>query len=233
MKKIVEGLVRFQREIFPAKRQFFNTLANSQHPMALFITCADSRIVPDLLTQTAPGDLFLCRNAGNIVPPYGANIGGVSATIEYAVLALGIKHIIVCGHSDCGAMRAALDPEKIKDMPAVADWLSHAEAARRTVVENCRDLPEDQLLDKVIQENVVAQLDHLRTHPSVAARVARGGISLYGWFYRIETGEVLGYDAVTGEFRPHSEQSIPSATPRPRYRINGSVAEGVSNAQLV
>lgn len=216
MKKLVEGFYRFREEVFPNKQDLFAKLALEQHPRALFITCADSRVVPDLITQSSPGDLFICRNAGNIVPPYGERIGGVSATIEYAVLGLGVRNIIVCGHSDCGAMRAVLHPEKLYDMPTVASWLFHAETARRIVHENYGDAAEEERLEALIHENVLAQLDHLRTHPSVGARLARGELNLYGWVYRIDTGEVKGYDADLGEFVPLAGEKIPAATPRPR-----------------
>src|SRR3982751_6268271 len=116
MERLLKGVSTFQREVFPQHRELFERLAAKQNPMALFITCADSRVVPDLITQSDPGDLFICRNAGNMVPPYGEMNGGVSATIEYAVVALNIRHIIVCGHSDCGAMKGVLHPEAVEQM---------------------------------------------------------------------------------------------------------------------
>lgn len=216
MKRLIAGLIRFQREVFPAKRQLFKSLAETQHPRALFITCADSRVVPDLITQAAPGDLFICRNAGNIIPPYGQMTGGVSATIEYAVMALGVKHIIVCGHSDCGALRAVLHPERVAEMPTVASWLKHADVARMLVKENYPGLSDEESLELLIRANVVAQIDHLRTHPSVASRVARGDLELHGWVYRIETAEMIAYDNAAGAFRPLTETQTPTATPRPR-----------------
>lgn len=219
MKRLIEGIVRFQREVFPCKQQLFKTLADSQNPRALFITCADSRIVPDLITQASPGDLFICRNAGNIIPPYGEMNGGVSATIEYAVMALGIRNIIVCGHSDCGAMRAVLHPEKLADLPTVSSWLKHAEAARRVVKENYAGLDDEEMLDVLIKENVVVQIDHLRTHPAVASRMARGELNLYGWVYGIGTGTMLAYDHEAGDYIPLSGDLIPAAAPRSRSRL--------------
>jgi carbonic anhydrase len=216
MRRLIEGLVRFQREVFPAKQQLFRSLADGQNPRALFITCADSRVVPDLITQAAPGDLFICRNAGNIVPPYGEINGGVSATIEYAVMALGIRNIIVCGHSDCGAMKAVFHPEKVKDLPTVESWLRHAESARRVVRENYVGLTDEESVRLLTKENVVSQLDHLRTHPSVASRIARGEMNLYGWVYQIHSGQMTAYDAEVGDFLPLTENSMPDATPRPR-----------------
>src|SRR5688572_22576048 len=128
MQKLIEGLHHFQSQIFSSQRELFERLARGQTPDALFITCSDSRINPNLITQTEPGDLFIIRNAGNIIPPHGAANGGEGATIEYAVAALGVKDIIVCGHSHCGAMKALLEPERLVNLPTVGAWLSHAEA---------------------------------------------------------------------------------------------------------
>lgn len=195
MQRLLDGVSRFQRDVFPYRKHLFEELAEQQHPEALFITCADSRVVPDLITQSEPGDLFICRNAGNMVPPYGEVHGGVSATIEYAVCVLNVQHIIVCGHTDCGAMKGILHPETLVDMPTVKSWLSHGELARRMVKENYPDISEDDKLRVLTDENVVAQLNHLRTHPSVAARVASGKLQLHGWVYNIRSGEVRAWDA--------------------------------------
>lgn len=128
MEKLIRGIHEFQSTHFSPQRELFQRLAGGQRPDALFITCSDSRIDPSLLTQTKPGELFILRNAGNIVPPYGAANGGEGATIEYAIRALGIRDIIVCGHTHCGAMQGLLQPEALEDLPAVRSWLSHAEA---------------------------------------------------------------------------------------------------------
>ena len=170
MDELLAGVARFQAEVFPKERQRFALLANSQAPRALFITCADSRVQPNLITQTEPGELFICRDIGNIVPPYGAVYGGVSATIEYAVSVLDIGHIVVCGHSDCGAMRALVHREKLAGLPSVEAWLQQAEAARRTVAATHPEAEGEELLDLLIEQNVVTQLANLRTHPAVAAR---------------------------------------------------------------
>ena len=135
LKHIVDGFLRFHHDVFPEQQELFKKLATAQTPRAMFITCADSRIVPELITQSSPGDLFVTRNVGNVVPPYGQMNGGVSSAIEYAVMALKVHHIIVCGHSDCGAMRAVLNPQSLEKMPTVKAWLRHAEVAR-TVVED-------------------------------------------------------------------------------------------------
>jgi carbonic anhydrase len=208
VKRILEGLSRFQNEIFPEERELFQRLANGQSPETLFITCSDSRIVPDMLTQTKPGDLFICRNAGNIAPTYGDTVGGVSATIEYAVMALNVRDIIVCGHSDCGAMTGLLHPEMVAGMPAVAAWLKHAERARLVVQENYKGLSEDRMLNAIIEENVIAQLDNLRTHPSVASRMLNNRVNLHGWVYNIENGEVKHLDQAARKFVKLGEAAV-------------------------
>ncbi|MBU0838226.1 MAG: carbonic anhydrase, partial [Gammaproteobacteria bacterium] len=161
---LVDGFRRFRTEVYPEQQALFARLARAQQPRAMFITCADSRIVPELITQSSPGDLFVTRNVGNVVPPYGQMNGGVSSAIEYAVMALNVQHIIVCGHSDCGAMKAVLDPSGLQRMPTVKAWLRHCEVARSLVEQNC-SCGAGEALGVLTEENVVAQLDHLRTHP--------------------------------------------------------------------
>lgn len=200
MKRILDGVARFQDEIFPAERELWVRLASGQSPEALLLTCSDSRIVPDLMTQTKPGDLFICRNAGNIAPAYGEFLGGVSATIEYAVMALKVKDIIVCGHADCGAMKALLHPEMLATMPSVERWLRHAERARFIVQENYSHLDEPAKLDVLIEQNVLAQLENLETHPCVAARVHSASLRLHGWVFEIETGRIRAWDPAREEF---------------------------------
>jgi carbonic anhydrase len=202
MEKLLKGLHTFQAGYFRPRRELFNRLAHQQHPEALFITCADSRINPNLLTQSEPGQLFILRNAGNIVPPHGASSGGEEATIEFAVTGLGIQDIIVCGHSDCGAIAGLLEPERLADMPSVERWLANAEATRRIVRENYYDVTGEALRQAAAQENVLVQLEHLRTIPAVAAKLARKQLHLHGWYYRIETGEVFAYQAESGQFEP-------------------------------
>lgn len=136
LEQIVTGVRRFREEVYPEQRELFKKLAHEQTPRAMFITCADSRIIPELITQSSPGDLFVTRNVGNVVPPYGQMNGGVSTAIEFAVMALGVQHIIVCGHSDCGAMKAVLNPAELKRMPTVKGWLRHAEVAKIVVEQN-------------------------------------------------------------------------------------------------
>ncbi|HEY9785953.1 MAG TPA: carbonic anhydrase [Candidatus Obscuribacterales bacterium] len=216
MQKLITGLHQFQSQIFLSHKELFERLSQGQAPDALFITCSDSRINPNLITQTSPGDLFILRNAGNIIPPYGAANGGEGATIEFAVVGLGIKDIIVCGHSLCGAIGGLLNPEKLKDMPAVTAWLSHAEATRRIAKENYSHLSGDALLSAAIQENVLVQIENLRTHPSVASRLSRGQIKLHAWTYKIQTGEVFSYQPDEGQFLPIRgvEEGIERGRPR-------------------
>jgi carbonic anhydrase len=200
MKTIIEGFKKFQAEVFQEKRELFERLSIGQNPRALFITCSDSRVDPTLLTQTDPGELFILRNAGNIVPSYGTVVGGITATIEYGVAVLGVQHVIVCGHTDCGVMQAILQPDQLKELPAVKDWLLQAEATRRIIVENYAHLPEPERLVVTTQENVRIQLDHLRTHPAVAARLRRGALELHGWVYSISTAEMWTYDLAGDKF---------------------------------
>jgi carbonic anhydrase len=199
MEKVVAGIVRFQKSAFEARKALFAELASGQSPEVLFITCADSRIDPNLVTQTEPGDLFICRNAGNIVPPHERVAGGVTATIEYAVSALGVKDIVVCGHTDCGAMKGALNPGALDGLPHVQGWLEHARAAVDAVhARHGRAGLEE--LRAVTERNVLLQLQHLRTHPSVAARLATGSLELHGWLYDIETGRVTCYEESRDQF---------------------------------
>lgn len=220
MKKLVSGFLRFQREVFPQARERFEALKTGQQPRALLITCSDSRVVSSLITQTEPGELFLCRNAGNIVPPYGDIPGGVSATIEYAVDGLRVPNIIVCGHSHCGAMHGVLHPETVKDMPIVSHWLHYAETARRLVHENYPDANEAEALRLLTFENVLVQIDHLMTHPSVATAVTQGRLGVFGWVYELEHSKVYSFNARTGQFEELvSEENIPEATPIRRRTV--------------
>jgi len=201
MQKLVQGIHSFQDNLFSSQRELFERLAKGQAPDALFITCSDSRINPNLITQTEPGELFILRNAGNIVPPHKMAVGGEEATIEFAIVGLGIRDIIVCGHSHCGAVNALLAREGIREtMPAMCSWLNYAESARRIVREKYSGLEKESLLNVAIQENVLVQLENLRTHPAVAKALAREALNLHGWVYKFETGQVFGYDPREGQF---------------------------------
>lgn len=203
MQRLIKGIHQFQQNSFSKDEQLFETLVDGQTPQALFITCSDSRIDPSLLTQTNPGELFIQRTAGNIVPPYGSVEGGEAATIEYAVAALNVKDIIICGHSHCGAMAGLLKPGAVDKMPAVKAYLQHAESTRRIVEENYQHLTDPaERLTLTIEENVLVQLESLKTHPSVAAAIGRGSVKLHGWFYKFETGEVFAFNPTTSQFEP-------------------------------
>jgi carbonic anhydrase len=192
--KLLSGVSRFQKDVYPKHQDLFEKLALSQRPETLFITCADSRIDPCLLTQTKPGDLFICRVIGNIVPPYPDAIGGVSATIEYAAGVLRVQRIIVCGHTDCGVMKGALNPEALEAYPNVTAWLRYAQ------VESRETNPSAEFLLALAERNVVAQLRNLRSHPAVQARLEEGDLALDGWVYHIGPGTVTAYDENSRKF---------------------------------
>lgn len=224
MNELIGRVFRFEKQVFPDRRTLYSKLAtDGQSPKALMISCADSRVVPEQIVQAEPGDLFVCRNAGNIVPPYATMNGGVSSTVEYAVAALGVRDIIVCGHSGCGAMTALLHPEMLDGMPNVSAWLRHSHAAQQVVRHSYPHLEESERLRAITLENIVAQLAHLRTHPSVAAGIARGEISLHGWYVDIHAGVVMGLDGETGRFVTVSEdQPLPvalAAAPRRAHHV--------------
>ena len=219
IKRLEAGVQRFRKDAYPDRREMFEGLAGGQSPHTLLITCADSRVVPELITQTDPGELFVCRNIGNVVPAYGEMLGGVSAVVEFACVALEVTDIIVCGHSDCGAMRALLTPDdpKLKAMPTVASWLRNAEAAKSVLAATRPDLQGEEQVQALVEQNVRTQLGHLGTHPSVAARLATGRLSLHGWVYSIETGSVSTMTGATGELRPmggsyHPRPAKPEST---------------------
>jgi carbonic anhydrase len=194
VEKLLDGISKFQTEVYPDHQDLFESLAAGQRPEALFVTCSDSRIDPCLLTQTKPGELFICRVIGNIVPPFPDAIGGVSATIEYAVGVLRVPEVIVCGHTDCGVMRGALQPQNFRNYPNVERWLGYANVYHREAA------PSPELLLELSENNVVAQLRNLRTHPSVAARLKDGDLALHGWIYHIVSGSVTVYDEELKKF---------------------------------
>ncbi len=203
MQKILQGIQHFQHHVFPQNRALFERLASGQNPEALFVGCSDSRVALDLVTQTGPGDLFVCRNAGNIVPAHGEP-DAISASIEYAVCALGVRDIVVCGHSDCGAMKGLLNPGALEQMPHVKNWLRHAEGARHAVEPLRKSASGPEVLSAITKLNARLQLDHLRTHPHVFARVNDGELRLHAWVYDIGSGEVEAWDAAAGTWEPLS-----------------------------
>lgn len=201
--RLLSGVRAFRRDVFPAQRAIYESIASQgQRPHTLFITCADSRVDPELLTQAGPGELFVTRNIGNIVPGYGEMLGGVSAVIEFAVAALGVHHIVICGHADCGAIKALQNPQSVSGMPTVRQWLRNAAAALSVVEARDPGAPPEVFMERLIEANVLLQLDHLRTHPSVAGQMARGSLALHGWVYDIGTGIVRMHDSALGRFEP-------------------------------
>jgi carbonic anhydrase len=202
MNPFLAGYRKFREEVYPQHAAKHRSLAKGQKPHTLFITCADSRVMPSQITQTEQGELFQCRVVGNLVPAYGNNAGGVTSAIEYATMVLEVDHIIVCGHSDCGAMRAFMHPEKLTDLKAVKSWIEHADSAIAMTRDLHGDLQGDEFVKALTKENVISQLQHLRTHPAVASRLRRGSLELHGWYYDIGEGTVEEYDEEAGAFLP-------------------------------
>jgi carbonic anhydrase len=203
MDRLIEGHKRFLAEKFPARKSEFHLLAEMQAPEYLFITCSDSRIVPDLILSTGPGDLFISRCIGNVVPvENSSNLDGVSATIEYAVEVLKVRHIILCGHSDCGALKAALDRRNLEKLPKARRWLQHVEAAfaHRQPLDPADG--ESAELASLIRGNVIAQWMNLREQPAVAHALAEGRLAVHGWYYDILTGRIERYDEKLRRFLP-------------------------------
>jgi len=220
VEQLINGIHKFQADVFAQNLDFFRKLADGQNPQALFITCSDSRMVPDLICQTRPGELFVLRNAGNIVPPYAPGApSGEAATIEYAIRGLGVKHIILCGHTRCGAMQAVGEPQCTANMPRVRQWLDHAQASAEIVCSCYSHLPLDARWKVLVQENVLVQLEHLRTHPAVAAALATAELKLHAWMYKMETGEVFAYDPKTGQFAALTADEEPT----PAYPLSRRV----------
>lgn len=219
MRQLITGLQQFRSKYVSTHKDLLEQLSHGQKPRVLFITCSDSRIDPNRLTDTDLGDLFVIRNAGNIIPPYGAANGGEGATVEYAVHALGIEQIVVCGHSHCGAMKGLLQVGELEDkMPLVYDWLKHAEATRRLVKDNYNDRSKEELLEIMIAENVLTQIENLETYPVVRARLFQGKLKIYAWIYLIETGEVLAYDPDTHSYLPPQVLISDEEAPFPGYQ---------------
>lgn len=198
MPRFARGVVKFQNEVFPGRKAFFEKLSKGQSPEALFITCSDSRIETGMMTQTDPGELFICRNAGNIVPPHTNQTGGMTASIEFASAALRVPHIVVCGHTECGAMKGAMDLHRdrssLDTLPHVREWLGYSRAAVDIVDARTEGKTDAEKMRMLLEQNVILQLQHLRTHPTVALRLAQREVELHGWVYDIATGMVDAYD---------------------------------------
>ncbi|WP_405497148.1 carbonic anhydrase [Streptomyces sp. NBC_00096] len=192
MQDLTEGVAQFRRDVYPAKADLFARLATTHRPATLFISCSDARVVPELITQSDPGELFVIRTAGNLVPAHTPGPDGVAASIEYAVTVLGVGEIVVCGHSACGAMTALAERHDLSGAPAIAGWLRHADAS----VARTSAGAEPPEVDALVRENVRAQLANLATHPSVARALAARSVTLRGWVYDIPAGTVTELDAI-------------------------------------
>ena len=198
---ITDGIVEFRREDFEKNKELFQELKDNQHPHTFYIGCSDSRIVPNLITKTFPGEVFVVRNIANIVPPFDKNDGTLKCTaaiLEYAVKYLEVKNIVICGHSDCGGLKALFYPkEKLKQLPFVSHWLSLVEDLKEEV-SHVEDIKRKRW--KIEQLNVVRQIKNLFTYPFVKEAYKAGKLKVYGWYYIIETGEVYSYNKETKEF---------------------------------
>jgi carbonic anhydrase len=202
MDDIISGVRTFQRDVYPQYRELFEKLSAGQSPEALVITCSDSRVDPFLFTNAQPGQLFVLRNAGNLVPKYDGIVGGVTATIEFAVVGLKVPNIIVCGHSGCGAIHGLLHPEELTNMPHVANWLSrHAEPVREILANAGRLCGPDEM-EQAVDANVLVQLGNLKAHPCVAEALAADKLRLHGWVYDIASGAIRAYDEQWQQFGP-------------------------------
>lgn len=188
--ELIDGIRNFKENTVPAQQELFDELATGQSPATLFITCADSRIDPSLITQTNPGDIFVVRNAGNIIPRLdadGSSADGNAGSIEYAISALNVQHVVVCGHSSCGAMGGLQDLDGIADaLPSVRRWLEHSESLLDT------DAADD--LDSLIEANTLLQLEHLLSYPGVQEKIDAGELTLHAWVYDIGSGDVRAHD---------------------------------------
>ena len=198
--KLVKGIHSFQRGFFASHRELYHQLATAgQQPETLFITCSDSRVDPNLITNSAPGELFIVRNVGNVVPNRDLP-GGTAAAIQYAVEVLNVENVIVCGHTQCGALKAILDPESVAHLDYVSRWVKSTIDVKKLIDEKYEHLTGDEKLNAAIQENVLAQIEHLRQYPFVADRMDAGKLQVNGWVFDVGRGEVFDYDPDIGEF---------------------------------
>jgi len=190
--KVVEGVRKFQRDVYPEQRELYQVLRHQQKPIAMFFTCADSRILPNVLLQTGPGEIFTERTPGNIVPKYSDHVGGVTASMEFAVLALRVPLIIVCGHTDCGVVKALLEPDRASGMPALQSWMRHSLPARERLLREDQGgaTSREAKLRLLTEYNVLTQLENLKTHPAVEGRCSSGELALEGWIYDIGDGSI-------------------------------------------
>ncbi|HEX7667673.1 MAG TPA: carbonic anhydrase [Polyangiaceae bacterium] len=222
MQKLEAGIHQFQADYFATHRQLFERLAHGQNPETLFITCSDSRVDPNLITNSAPGELFIVRNVGNIVPSLERGVmGGVAAAIEYAMQVLEVGNVIVCGHTDCGAIKAIVDPEQVAHLPHVARWLDESASIPKLVDERYGHLEGPERLVAAVEENVLLQLENLRSFDFVRKRLDSGALKMSGWVFKIGTGEVFDFDPVGGQFLRYGSIADQKAD-RPALSVRGS-----------
>jgi carbonic anhydrase len=202
MQKLVKGIHSFRNGYFASHRQLFEQLATSgQNPETLFITCSDSRVVPNLITNAAPGELFIIRNVGNVVPRTDLP-GGTAAAIQYAIEVLKVENVIICGHTQCGAMQAILNPERLEKLAYVKRWLAQTDRVRQVIEERYAHLGAEARVTAAVQENVLTQLENLREYPFIAERLESNTLRISGWVFDISQGNVWDYDPETSEFLP-------------------------------
>jgi len=210
MEKLVKGIHKFQQGYFAKHRVLFERLAEKgQNPEALFVTCSDSRVMPERITGSGPGELFIVRNVGNVVPHVDLP-GGTAAAIEYAVEVLKVPNIIICGHTQCGAMNAILNPDTMETLPFVRKWLAQTEDVRAIIEEKYADLSVEARLTAAVAENVLGQLENLREYPFIASRLEAGELHVSGWVFDVASGEVFDYDPIEGDFRALRLDSVPA-----------------------
>ncbi len=200
---LLDGVVRFKNDEFKEHKELFRKLEDNQSPHTLFIGCADSRVVPNLITDTLPGELFVVRNIANIVPSYRVSndFAATTAAIEYAVEVLNVENILVCGHSNCGGCSALYLPDSsFKDIPNVKKWLELCEPVKRQILKEFADDDDDIRNWHTEQLNIVEQMKHLLTYPFIRERFAAGRIKILGWYYVIATGDVYSYNLETEQF---------------------------------
>jgi carbonic anhydrase len=222
MQKLIDGVHRFRQDEFGRYRKLFRRLSSQgQNPHTLFITCADSRVLAELITQSKPGDLFVVKNVGNIVPPANSQAEGNStgAAIEFAVERLGVTDIVVCGHSQCGAIATLMEPEKARDLPHLYKWIELAAPVREVISRDYKHLqsPEERIR-AAEEENVLFSLERLHSYPCVMKRLEQGTIRLHAWFFKIANAELFAYDPELNQFtslqmpdeegHPHPQQEL-------------------------
>jgi carbonic anhydrase len=229
MQKLLEGVHRFQQREFGRYKEVFRRLSREgQKPHTLFITCADSRVVAELITQSKPGDLFVIKNIGNIVPPADVDFGwnSTGAGIEFAVNVLGVTDVVVCGHSQCGAISALMKPETVSEnLKILRNWISLARPVRETIERDYKHLQtEPERIRAAEEENVLFSIDQLHAYPCVAKKLQEGSLRLHAWFFKIDTAELFGYDPDQRQFQLMTEN--PQTAPQTPAQNNPQLPLG-------